>query len=258
MSKVISDIYKQVKEDIKKGTKVLFIGVPCQVAGLLSYLGKEYENLFTVDLVCHGTPSQQLLNDNLKHYGIKDNAYKVCFRRKKVSSLFKSTKCRIEFGLFLMKKNIFVLERSLYKDSYSLGFLTGLYYRESCYSCKYATGCRISDMTVSDFWGLSNDAGFDQGEGVSNILINTKKAEILFAEIKERLRYVKRDRVEAIIGNAQLQRPMKRHPNFYKFRKLYPQYGFVKSVKKCTKMDRVKNEVFIPIFNLIKSILSKM
>ena len=254
----IGNTYRLVREDVKEGTKVLFIGVPCQVAGLHSYLGKSYENLITVDLVCHGTPSQKLLNDNLKHYGIKSNDGTVNFRRKKYIPKFNSAKCRIEYGFFLTEKSIFKLEKNLYEDNYIIGFLNGLYFRESCYSCKYATACRASDITVSDFWGLGNDAGFNKGEGVSNVFINTNKGKRLWDDVRERVRCVERNRVEAIVGNAQLQRPMKRHPKFYRFRKLYTQYGFVRAVRKCTKMDVVKMRYLIPLIGFAKKVLCKV
>lgn len=237
----INNVYRQVREDLRSGIKVLFVGTPCQVAGLYGFLKyKTYENLFTADLVCHGVPSQQMLNDNIDLYtDVKGNECKVHFRDKVRQSV--NTKCnaiyRITYGWFFQNqpyvdKPIF---RPYKKDPYMLGFISGLTIRPNCYECRYASVARVADLTLSDYWGLADNAGFDIGKGVSNILVNTFKGQMLWNEIKEDAVYKERPLMEAIRGNGQLLAPSPRHPEHDRFVRIYPSAGFKQAIDKCSK-----------------------
>lgn len=257
----ISDTYSQVLADIKLDKSVLYIGTPCQIAGLRAFLRKDYEKLFLVDLVCHGVPSQKMLTDNIHCYTRESNGkdLKVSFRRKlitkKSSSILNSA--RIEYGWFLQTPSKSIIEKTFFKDSYMLGFLSCLTFRESCYSCRYATSARISDITIADFWGLGRDAGFENGKGVSVCLINTTRGMKLFEQAKELLIVVRRDPVEAIMGNGQLQYPSKRHANHKLFKELYPQLGLSKSICKCLKKEIREYNVIKPLKTFIKKMFYK-
>lgn len=142
------------------------------------------------------------------------------------------------------------------------GFLRGLFFRNNCYSCPYACAERISDFTISDFWGLGKDAGFENGKGVSAVLVNSEKGEILFKEVSLDAVCVARNVTEAVRGNGQLQYPSKRHRNYYRFQKSYPLIGFEKAAKKCLVMEnwidafqRKKNEIKTIIRKIIVSIV---
>lgn len=214
-----------------------------RLGGLKTYLRKDYDNLITADLVCHGVPSQQLLNDNIDHYrkkGVDLQEDSIRFRTK-MSSQTQSFK--IEYGWFFLKNQPYSdspSKKAYYRDPYMFGFIQGLFFRGSCYKCPYAYAVRVGDFTLSDFWGLGKDARMELGKGVSAVFINTEKARVLFEVMKEEVAYEPREVQEAIVGNGQLQRPSSRHPQYDLFRRLYPRYGLAKAVDMCLRKDLVK------------------
>ena len=127
-----------------------------------------------------------------------------------------------------------------YKDPYMFGFLAPLTFRCSCYTCRYANISRCSDFTLGDFWGLGKDAGFNNGKGVSVVLVNTDKAVSIWAEVSKRCKCVQRDLVEAQKGNGQLQVPSMKHENYEMFVRAYPQVGLRKAVYVALRKDRTK------------------
>ena len=238
----IGYIFRQVKEDLKEEKKVFFVGTPCQVAGLRAYLRRDYGRLITADLVCHGVPSQQLLNDNIRLYqnrGINVREDTIRFREKTRNH---TQSFKIEYGWFFDKNqhSSKPFRQIYYKDPYMFGFIQGLFFRNSCYKCPYAYAVRVGDFTLSDFWGLGKDAGMNIGKGVSAVLINTEKAKSLFGEMKDEVEIKRREIQEAISGNGQLQRPSGRHPKYDLFRELYPRYGLAYSVRKCLRKDLIR------------------
>lgn len=165
----VNDAYRQVKNCLEHQRAVLFCGCPCQVAGLKAFLKKDYSKLITMDLICHGVPSQPYfrayVNDLLKR---KAN---IIFRfRGKYTSSGDMDKIYIGFSN---------------KDYYMTYFLWGKGYRSSCYHCHFAGGERPGDFTIGDFWNnKAMHLPIDEKKGASLVLINTHKAEqleILFA-----------------------------------------------------------------------------
>lgn len=221
----LGTIYKDIRNDLKRHTFVMFIGTPCQVAGLKCYLKVEYENLITIDLVCHGVPSQKMLNDNINLYTKNSNKdIAVEFRDKNGNG--------IKYGWYYKFPNTQSIQKiKYYKDPYIFGFLKALTFRNSCYVCRYATISRCGDFTLCDFWGLGEDAGFNINDGVSAVLVNTEKASEIWSQISHNTNYVKREIIEAQRGNGQLQCPSRKHKNHNKFALLYPQIGFDKAIK---------------------------
>ena len=116
-------IYRKIKEKLKENRKVLFIGLPCQVSSLRNYVNDD-RNLYTVDLICHGSPSVKLLQKAVNEYGYDLSKVKsICFRH--------SDRFAIETQpVRLVAKGV--------QDRYTLAFLKGLCYTENCYSCQYA------------------------------------------------------------------------------------------------------------------------
>lgn len=249
----IGDIYIQIKNDLLSDRLVLFIGTPCQVAGLNNYLrNKTYPNLFTIDLVCHGVPSQKMLNDNLKYYCQESDNVTVTFRKKNVKNGKKKPR-RIVYGWHARITNNgyeSIIEKSSLKDTYMLGFLSCLTIRNSCRSCRYACIARCSDITLSDYWGLKNPTFFERGKGVSNLLINTEKGESLWSMASENALYEIRTIVEALSGNGRLQSPGSQNSKHKEFTALYPLVGFRKAVNKCSRRFLV--------ISYLKSIYSKL
>ena len=249
----IGYIYRDVKEDLKTGKTVLFTGTPCQIAGLKSYLKKDYDNLILVDLVCHGVPSQKLLEEDVE-YLLRDypNADKekirVEFRRKKRSpgEFEPDWGTFISYGVFngggakafahKKKKQDFLI------DNYITAFMAGTIFRENCYTCSYAQNQRGSDITIADFWGLKKCA-VPTTEGVSLLLPNTQKGLMAINEFKENFIICERPVDEAINGNGQLLHPSLRPKERDVFLSTYPNNtskAYKASLKNYKEQYRIK------------------
>lgn len=135
----IGDIYTSIKNDLLKNRKVLFIGLPCQVAGLKMFLNKTYENLLTIDLVCHGVPSFSLLKEEISSYDKHNTIEKVTFR----------TNSNYTFNVYDTER--LISSKSGIESPYIYFFLNSYTIRDSCYKCKYAKSERIGDITLGDF-----------------------------------------------------------------------------------------------------------
>lgn len=193
-------IYKKVGERLKTN-KVLFIGLPCQVAALKNYISN-HENLYTIDLICHGTPSIKLLKTflNEKRYSIND-ILDIKFRNK------------ISMGLYVDGKKI---EPLRVWDDYICTFLSSINYTENCYSCQFASLDRVSDITIGDSWG--SELRSEEKNGISLILCQTAKGQSLLNNIDMDLRNVDLD--NAIANNHQLSHPSIMTPTRNKFIKM--------------------------------------
>ena len=183
-------IYKKIQDRLKTD-RVLFIGLPCQVAGLKNFIGDSVVNqgnLYTVDLICHGTPSPKILEQFLQEYGyVLKNLKGINFRSKS------------DFGV--TSEDITRLEKG--RDPYLISFLNSVDYTENCYSCQFATRDRVSDITLGDSWGteLKNE----EGKGISLILVQSKKGRELLGSTSLELKDV--DYEKAVNANHQLNHP---------------------------------------------------
>lgn len=229
----IGDIFKKVKKILDKRIKVLFSGTPCQIDGLNRFLrNKKYDNLFTIDIICHGVPSNEMFLKYLSCIEERNN-YKILnykFRDKKYGwGLVGSYQYKNFLGK--VKKKIFPSTSSSY---YSL-FLEGEIYRESCYSCEYASILRVSDCTLGDFWGIEKEypelIGFEKEKlnmknGISCILVNTNQGKILMEKYsKNILKY--ETRLESIIKeNKQLKEPSQKGKNREWLLNIYEKKGY--------------------------------
>lgn len=203
------DVYTQVKERLKKGQKVLFTGAPCQCAGLIKYLGKEYENLLTADFLCHGMPSQEIFNQYLdtveNNLGLAKNK-----NSRKITSYKFRDKSKKGWGH--VSSYTWVNNSKEYKrysigktDEYDYGFLKGYFNRYSCYSCNFRGKNRFTDFTFCDYWGIQNyHPEFISTKGVSALSINTLKGKSFFEKIKEKTIYAKTDLKNVAIENPSL------------------------------------------------------
>lgn len=179
-------IYKKIQERLKTD-KVLFIGLPCQVAGLKNFI-KNQENLYTIDLICHGTPSPKILEQFLREDGYDLSALKdIKFRNKS------------DFGV--KSESITKLEKG--RDPYLISFLNSIDYTENCYSCHYATKERVSDITLGDSWGTVYKN--EEGNGISLILVQSEKGNKLLTDTNLELKDV--DYEKAVKANHQLNYP---------------------------------------------------
>lgn len=185
--------YIKVKEDLLNGTAVLFSGTPCQIAGLKGYLGQDYENLITVDIICHGVPSSLVWEKYVQQVTGGKNIEKALFRSKEYG--WKAFSTRIEYEGSSYHKRFT-------EDSYMQVFLKNYCLRESCYNCKVKEGRPLSDLTLGDFWGVENAAPqLDNDRGVSLVLLRTGKAERLIQQIWEQVHGQQVDYNSATVNN---------------------------------------------------------
>ncbi len=230
---VISDtkgIYSKVKEELLKKKYVLFSGVPCQISALLNYLQKDYENLITVEIVCHGVPSQKLFDKYIEYLENK-------FGGKILNYQFRSKKAA-NWGTFkgyaeLIKDNKIVNKKiNADFDPYYWSFLYSKNYRESCYNCKFANNKRNADITLGDFWGIENvDLNFVDYDGVSAVILNTKKAKEYFNKISDDVEKIEVSYEDICKSNGQLKNPSKRPAERDNWYQNINNSNFIKNIK---------------------------
>lgn len=164
--------FQQTKELLEAGAYVLYSGCPCQIAGLLRFLGRDYERLYTVDVLCHGVPSPKLFREHLKNsFGGVQKIEDVEFRsREGWASLFR---VKLRNGQVRTTYN----NTSVYMQS----FLQDINLRASCFQCQYSRLPRQGDVTIGDLWAAANcGLSFDWKKGVSVVLLNNGKGKALF------------------------------------------------------------------------------
>lgn len=221
-------IYKKIRELIISGIKVLFIGLPCQVGALKRFLGTALEkDLYTVDLICHGTPSPQILVKYLEEKGLNvGEIQNIQFRKK------------TRFHLYVDNRS--VVNENL-TDSYLMAFLNALCYTENCYHCVYAQNKRISDMTLGDSWG-SQLSEYEQNKGISLILCQTTKGVELVEQSDICLQNVNLNM--AMDGNQQLKHPSKKPKKQKLFwTEMNNKNSFSRAMTRCYPKQHCKNAI---------------
>ena len=138
----MDDIYLKCKELLKQGEKILFVGLPCQIAGLKNYIG-ENENLVLIDLACHGTPSPEFLKQHVKTIEKKKNKLQIMYL------LGMQDLIQIIFYFTLTHKIEYFIKNSLSEDNYQIGYHKAFIYRDCCYQCRYAQRKRTGDLTIA-------------------------------------------------------------------------------------------------------------
>lgn len=182
MQSDLRGVYPQVKEVLRNGKKVLFTGTPCQINGLRLFLGKEYENLLLVDIICHGVPSPALWS---KYVASIEKKYHATV----TDVNFRSKKCGWQdFGINRIDKQNRELFISKNQDPYMQMFLRNYCLRTSCYQCS-AKEIRYSDITIGDFWGIENVLPeMNDGMGTSTVIVRTEKGEAYFKQVVSGMR----------------------------------------------------------------------
>lgn len=199
LSSDTKDVYKQIKEILKKGDKVLFTGAPCQCAGLLKFLKKSYDNLWTADFLCHGMPSQKIFDMYIKSLEKKNNSH--------ITEIYFRDKEKRGWGLAFSYKNG-KGEKKINvggTDPYQYGFVQGYFNRYSCYTCPFRGEKRLTDFTFCDFWGVENyNTNLNLEKGVSAVTLNTEKARNLKENLEERAIWVQTEKEHVAKENPSL------------------------------------------------------
>lgn len=196
-------IFRLIKKRLLDDKYVLFSGTPCQVSGLKSYLNKDYSKLFTIDLVCHGVPSNALFSSYITklqkklHFPEKERIVNFEFRRREgwgfAPSFSTSTKSCVKlYGI-----------NALYMSAFDRAAI----FRQSCYHCHYANIQRVGDFSIGDFWGLGHQGvpfKYDMTKGVSLLLVNSDKGRVIMSQLGQDDFYIKRTIEEATAYNHNL------------------------------------------------------
>lgn len=217
-------IYKQIKEKLKKtSVPILFCGTPCQVAGLKSFLGKKYENLFTVDLVCHGVPSHFVLKKYLEEKARNREIESVNFRNKETFGWSTS--------VFIKFKNGEVYNKYYNDDSYYKAFAFAFANRESCGRCIFNKLPRQGDITIADFWGVDKyKKEFDDRKGTSLVFLNNSIGEKVFKKLIPAMKLCEEAPIEhAKKFNGNIYKSSVNSPDRKRFFKLLKHHSFEKS-----------------------------
>jgi coenzyme F420-reducing hydrogenase beta subunit len=166
----VGDSFRQTKHYLDDGRYVLYSGTPCQIAGLYAVVGKNYNNLLTCGLICHGVPSPKVfrmyLDTMKKRYNSKVNGF--AFRNKRNGWKHPTVRIEMENGKIINESNL--------DNHYNLGFLKNIFLRTSCYQCPIKTGEIVADIIIGDFWELAKyQPKLMNHEGTSAILIKTHR-----------------------------------------------------------------------------------
>lgn len=197
--------FVNVKKDLESKIKVLFVGTSCQVDGLLKYLGKDYDNLFTISIICHGVPAPKLFKSYIsykeKQLNSKITSYDFRSKDKNGWSLTEKIVCQ----------NGKIYYENLFFTSYGSDFLKGYSYRENCFNCKYCNTNRVGDLSVGDFWGIASaHPKFNDRKGVSVLLVTSEKGLKLVDEIKDHVEIIESTIDNAKISQGNLKAPTHR------------------------------------------------
>ncbi len=209
----IGNTYKEIRTLLKEGRKVLFSGTPCQVSGLYSFLGRDNDNLYTCDCVCHGVPSPGVFELYKTHLEKVNNSEIQRFQFRNKSTGWKNYNVTVGY------KNGQQVSTNFVEDPFMRGFISNMYLRPSCHSCKYASVQRQSDITLADFWGVDKfNPQLDDDKGTSLILSNSQRGEELLKACRDKLVIHQADLPAAIRENPSLigpSSPNKRRSEFF-------------------------------------------
>lgn len=246
---IIGNCYKEAKRHLSAGKEVLFSGTPCQIAGLKRFLHKEYKNLKTMDIVCHGTPSPLVWRKYLDEVSSMYNIAQITdiqFRNK--AKGWKSYSISISYNDKCGNKRTF--NEVFTQNIFMRCFLSNLSLRPSCYACPARNGKSGSDITLADLWGAENICpGLDDDKGVSLVLLRNKDFTLPGFEKKE-IEYSK-----AVMYNPSIESDVTLPNKRDRFFRLLHRGGILKATVKCTTKSRFEVLTEKIIWNIKNRIL---
>ncbi len=250
----VEQTYKQARRKLDVGKNVLFSGTPCQIAGLYGYLRKDYSNLWTIDVICHGVPNLRFFDDYLHIERQKRGGIPIgySFRDKKRGwGMNARLDLKCPSG---GEKSIYIPARL---TSYNTLFLDGDIYRENCYECPYAHKERVADLTIGDFWGIEREhpellkqEAFDERKGISCILANTAKGVELCNKLTDRIWLSKSSYDKIARKNGQLSHPSVQSKQRSCIMELYQESGYI-GVEKWFRKRYKKQIIVHGVYNVI-------
>ncbi len=205
----IGTSFQSCLSDLQEGRLVLFSGTPCQIAGLKAFLRQDFDNLLTVDIICHGVPSPLVWKRYLAEKYDVEKINAISFRSK--SAGWKRYR-------FAVKENGVMHEKEISKENFMLGFLNNLYLRKSCYNCSFKSASRCSDLTIADFWGVDSILpAMDDDLGTSLVLLQSSKGRKILESIKDKLVLQEAALALALQNNSSAVMSVKLNKNRQKF-----------------------------------------
>lgn len=232
----MTGVFEQLSYDLKALKPVLFTGTPCQTAAVLNFVKSKklpQEKLYLCDIICHGVPSPKAFDDFILWLKERETFDKYYFRNKELSWRGDSASVSWENSI---KANRYI---SSFMSLYYSNLLTD----EACFDCEFTTKERVSDITVSDFWGIEDtEAEFEDSLGVSMVLINTQKGSELFGEVKGKKISVNLDNAK----QPQLKKPTERPDGYNEF---WQNYNIDSALE---KYGAIKDSLKTKIYKLIK------
>lgn len=228
----IEDTYKLAKKRLDDGKIVLFSGVQCQIKGLNLFLKKRYENLITIEVICHGAPSPNVFKKYLKKLEVGNNKKikKVIFRDKTTG--WKTYSNKIEFEDSIIRKELGN------KNIYMQGFLGEIFLRESCYGCKAKEFKSCADITLGDYWGVEKiHPKIDDNKGVSLVITNTDMGEKCLEKMKDKMYVIETNKEHAINHNICIVKSVKRNKNRDKFFENLDKIDIEKNIEKSIRIQ---------------------
>ncbi len=204
----LNNTYQEIQKLVKDGRMVLFVGTPCEAAGLFSFMGnRNYDNLYIVDFICHGVPSPQIFKDYIEKEEKEEKSKLVSYRFRNKDYGWNQMGVQLGSGTLLKFENGVVVHRyPAYRDTFMNGFGNDIYLRPSCYACMFKRIPKdYADFTIGDFWGVDKvEPELSGNKGTSLLLINTKHGENLWKEVNQNFYYKEVDFIKAIGRNRSL------------------------------------------------------
>lgn len=226
-SYISNDCYTQVKEALLAGCWVYFSGMPCQVAALKKYLGKEYDRLITQDTACHSVPSPMVWKDYVAELEKQHDGKLTSFSFRNKATGWEAYHIRAEFD----NGNEFCQPAA--ENPYQRGFLKGLYARNSCFSCPFKGIERCSDITLADYWGVKNiQPEIYNPQGTSLIFLHSEKGRALMDACHDQLETTLAAD-DALVFNPAVLRPIQKPTRYDEFWKGYGKKPFDELVAAC-------------------------
>lgn len=224
---IIGDTYTKVREYLRAGKTVLFSGTPCQIAGLKRFLIKPFNNLITIDVVCHGVPSPRVYRKHLAEIASKAGEPITCVRFRDKSNGWKQ-------GETLFFTEHYKVGAPKRQEPFMRLFLNNIIIRPSCSDCAFNNKRSLADITIADYWGIDKQfPEFDDDKGVTLVIVNTEAGQAIFESIKNRAEVITTDFAKGAEYNLAVAKSIPLHRKRGFFFTNMDNYSIDELVKQC-------------------------
>lgn len=253
----IGNSYKQAETFLKAGRKVLFSGTSCQIAGLHKYLRKEYENLLTIDVVCHGVPSPLVWKKYCDEILLKKIDAKNALNQQAASNIRISFRDKSNgwknYNLLVKHEHDILYKECFRENPFMRIFLRNITLRPSCYACPAKSGKSGSDITLADFWGIEcYYPQMDDDKGTSLVMLNTEKGLDTFMQMKCKVQEA--TYIQALEHNPSIERSVQESVLRSFFFKKIKKRDYIQAVE--LTLRKMRPSIMARVRNKIKYILA--